>query len=125
VRPGDRLPLSPANRLTFSVAYATTSAWTIGGDVRYQSGQYFAGDQSNQEPKLPGHTTLDLHSSYQFAEGYTLFGEIENVFGKHYGTYGAFTELDGLPPSFNLNDPRTVSPAPGRLFFAGIRTTFR
>lgn len=121
VHRGDRLPLNPANRLTLSVDYAATPAWTVGGDLRYQGSQYFAGDQSNQEPPLAGYATLDLHSSYEIAKGYTLFGEIENVFDKRYGTYGAFTELDGLPPRFTLSNPRTISPASGRLFFAGLR----
>jgi outer membrane receptor protein involved in Fe transport len=66
---------------------------------------------------------LALHSAYRIAPGYTVFGEIDNVFDKRYSTYGAFTELDGLPPSFTLSDPRTLSPAPGRLFFAGVRMT--
>jgi iron complex outermembrane receptor protein len=124
VRLGDHLPMNPANRVALSVDYAATRDWNIGGDVRYQSGQYFVGDESNQEPKLAGYTTLDLHSSYLLGSGFTMFGEIENVFDKHYGTYGAFTELDGLPPSFNLRNPRTISPAPGRLFFAGVRKEF-
>ncbi|HVX57384.1 MAG TPA: TonB-dependent receptor, partial [Candidatus Saccharimonadales bacterium] len=123
VHPGDRLPLNPANRLTFSIDYAATADWGVGGDVRYQSGQYLAGDQSNRERQLPGYMTLALHSAYRIAPGYTVFGEIDNVFDKRYSTYGAFTELDGLPPSFTLSDPRTLSPAPGRLFFAGVRMT--
>lgn len=124
VHPGDHLPMNPSNRIAFSVDYAVTHDWGIGGDIRYQSGQYFVGDESNQEAKLPGYTTLDLHSSYTPGSGFTIFGEIENVFDQHYATYGAFTELDGLPPNFNLSNPRTISPAPGRLFFAGMRKEF-
>jgi outer membrane receptor protein involved in Fe transport len=121
VRPGDRLPMNPENRLTLSADYTVSPAWSIGADLRFQTSQYLVGDQSNQEPPLAGFTTIDLRSSYQLASNIELFGQIENLFGAHYYTYGAFAELGGLPPNFNLTDPRTYSPAPGRLFYAGVR----
>jgi iron complex outermembrane recepter protein len=120
VQPGDRLPLMPRNRLTLSAGY-TASNWSIGSDVRWQSSQFLAGDESNQEPTMPGYTTVDLHGSYTLAAGITAFADIENLLGRKYFTYGAFTELDGLPPNFNLSDPRTFSPAPGREFFGGVK----
>jgi hypothetical protein len=43
------------------------------------------------------------------------------LFGRRYYTYGAFTELDGLPPNFHLTDPRTYSPVIGRVFYGGVR----
>lgn len=121
VEPGDQLPLNPANRFTFSADFAATTAWSIGVELRAQSGQYLAGDGSNQEPKLPGSATIDLHSSYQLGPQLALFGEIENLAGAKVYTYGAFTELDGLPQNVSLSNPRTYSPAPGRTFFGGVR----
>lgn len=121
VWPGNRIPLNPANRFTVSADYAVAKDWTVGTDLRFQSGEYLVGDASNQEPKLPGFTTVNLRTSYNVASHFTVFGEIENLFGRRYYTYGAFTELDGLPPSFNLANPRTYSPAPGRLYFMGLR----
>jgi iron complex outermembrane receptor protein len=124
VKPGDTLPLMPKSRVTLTGEYRVTPAWRVGADFRVQSGMYLAGDQSNQEPKLPGYNTVDLHSSYKLAEGFELFGEIENLFDRHYFTYGAFTELDGLPPGFSLTNPRTYSPSPGRVFYGGVRVNF-
>jgi len=123
VHPGDELPLTPHSRLTLGVDYAPSPTWTVGGDLRYQSSQYLAGDQSNQEPQLPGFTTIDLHGAYRLTGNFELFGEIENLLDKRYYTYGTFTELDGLPPNFNLSNPRTYSPSPGREFFGGVRVT--
>ena len=97
-----------------------TNAWSVGADLRLQSGESHAGDESNQEAKLPGFTTVNLRTAYAIDSHFTLFGEIENLFDKRYYTYGAFAELDGLPPNFNLTNPRTYSPAPGRLLFAGL-----
>ncbi len=123
VNPGDRLPLMPRNRVTLGGDYAPTPVWTVGADLRYQSGEYLAGDESNQEPQLPGYTTVDLRGAYRLGDTFELFGQIQNLFDRKYFTYGAFTELDGLPPNFNLSDPRTFSPAPGRLFYGGVRVS--
>jgi iron complex outermembrane receptor protein len=121
VHPGDHIPMNPANRFTFSADFDATKEWRIGAELRAQGGQYLVGDESNQEAKLPGYATVDLHSSYKLGSHLELFGEVENLFDKRYYTYGAFTELDGLPDNFDLTNPRTYSPAPGRLFFIGLR----
>ena len=123
VQPGDRIPLNPRHRVTVSGNFAATNAWSIGADLRLQSSEVVAGDESNQERELPGFLTVNLRSSYAIGSRFTLFGEIQNLLDKRYYTYGAFTELDGLPPNFNLTNPRTYSPAPGRLFYAGLRVT--
>jgi len=121
VRPGATPPMTPADRLTLTFDYAATPAWRLGGDLRAQSGQYLAGDPSNQEPKLPGFATLNLRTSYRLGPRVTLFGEIENLFDRRYYTYGAFTQLGELPPSLSLSDPRTYSPAEGRNLSIGAR----
>ncbi|MGH6876640.1 MAG: hypothetical protein ACREHV_04590, partial [Rhizomicrobium sp.] len=82
---------------------------------------YLVGDQSNQEPPLPGYGTFDLRTLWRIARGAELFAQVENVLDAHYYAYGAFTGLDGLPPNLDLTNPRTYSPAPGRVFYAGVR----
>jgi iron complex outermembrane receptor protein len=124
VHPGDRLPMIPANRLTFSSDYDVTAVWSVGADLRWQSGQYLVGDESNQQPQLPGFTTASLRTVYTITRRLEMFGEIENLFDARYYTYGAFTDLGGLPPSFNLSNPRTYSPSQGRAFTVGARLNF-
>ncbi|MGH6889371.1 MAG: TonB-dependent receptor [Rhizomicrobium sp.] len=121
VHPGDLLPLNPEHRLSLSADVSPTPDWSVGGDVRFVSGEFLAGDQSNQEPPLPSYATLDLRSSFRIASHWEIFGEIENLSGARYYTYGAFAELGNLPPGLGLTDPRSLSPAPGRLFYAGVR----
>ena len=124
VVPGDRLPLNPANRATLSIDYAATRLWSIGGDVRWQSAQYLVGDESNEEPRLPGFVTVNLRTAYQLGPHVELFGEVRNLLDRRYYTYGAFTGLDGLPPSVSLTDPRTYSPSAPRSFTIGGRLRF-
>jgi iron complex outermembrane recepter protein len=120
VQPGDQLPMTPRQRLTLNAEYTLLRGWKIGSDLRYVSGQYLVGDESNQEPKLPSYTVVGLNSSYQARKWLRLFVEVDNLFDRSYYTYGTFTQLDGLPPNFNLSDPRTFSPAPGRVVYAGV-----
>jgi iron complex outermembrane receptor protein len=120
VQPGDQIPLTPRQRVTLNAEYSVTQRWKVGSDLRYVSGQYLIGDESNQEPKLPAYTVVGLNSSYQARKWMWLFAQVDNLFDRTYYTYGTFTQLDGLPPKFNLTDPRTFSPAPGRVFYAGV-----
>jgi iron complex outermembrane receptor protein len=120
VAPGDRLPLNPMHRVTLGADYEGAS-WRAGADLRAQSGEYLSGDESNQEPKLPGYATVDVHGAVSLGSQIELFGEIDNLFDAQYDSAGAFTQLDHLPPNFALTDPRSVVPAPGREFFVGLR----
>jgi iron complex outermembrane receptor protein len=125
VQPGDHLPSTPASRVTLQAEYAIFHAWKVGADLRYTGSQYLVGDESNQEPKLPAYTVVNLHSGWQVTRHVKIFGEIDNLFDKTYYTYGTFTQLDGLPPNFSyLSDPRTYSPSPGRVAYAGARLEF-
>jgi iron complex outermembrane receptor protein len=124
VQSGNHIPLMPEHRFVINAEYNVTPQWKVGADVRFVSSQYLIGDESNQEPKMPAYTTVGLHTSYRIVDRVTLFGEIDNLFDNHYYTYGTFTELDGLPANFNLTDPRTFTPAPGRAFYGGVKVTF-
>jgi iron complex outermembrane receptor protein len=124
VRPGDQLPMNPNHRLTLSADFDVTAAWSLGADLRWQSGQYLVGDESNQEARLPGFVTVNLRTAYQIGPRLELFGEIENLFDQRYYTFGTFTQLGGLPPNVNLTNPRTYSPAAPRAFTIGARVRF-
>jgi iron complex outermembrane receptor protein len=125
VRPGDHLPLSPTHRITVSMEYAVTHAWSLGASLRMQSRQYLMGDDSNQEPRLPGFMTAQIETRYRLSRRLELFSEIDNIFDRRFFTYGAFVALGGLPTNLSLSDPRTYSPSPGRSFRLGARMEFQ
>ncbi|HET8883140.1 MAG TPA: TonB-dependent receptor, partial [Solimonas sp.] len=123
VRPGDHLPLTPRHRLTLQADYEGERL-RAGAELRAVSSQRFAGDESNAQRPLGGHGIVDLHGSYALTSWLRLFAEVENIFDRTYYTYGTFTELEGLPGNFDLEDSRTLSPSPGRAVYGGLRASF-
>ncbi|WP_027574595.1 TonB-dependent receptor [Bradyrhizobium sp. WSM1743] len=128
VRPGNQIPAIPRHRVKVGVDYAVTDVWKVGGNALFVSSQYLVGDESNQFAKLPSYTVFNLHTSYQVTKNIQLYGRVDNVFDKRYATYGQFFDRDALPNFANggndFIDPRSLSPARPRAFYAGMRVTF-
>ena len=118
----------PATASRSGSDYFVTDAWKVGGDALFVSSQYFVGDESNQAPKLPSYTVFNLHSSYQINKIFQIYGRVDNVFDNRYAIYGTFFDTDAVPNFANggapFTDPRSVSPARPRAFYAGLKATF-
>ncbi|MET4801450.1 TonB-dependent receptor [Bradyrhizobium sp. LB11.1] len=128
VLPGNQIPAIPRHRIKVGVDYAVTDEWKVGGNALFVSSQYLVGDESNQYSKLPSYTVFNLHTSYQVTKTVQLYGKIDNIFDNRYATYGQFFDTTALPNfangGNNFNDPRSLSPARPRAFYAGARVTF-
>jgi outer membrane receptor protein involved in Fe transport len=128
VVPGNRIPSVPRNRVKLGVDYAVTDAFKVGGDALFVASQYFAGDESNQATRLPGYSVFNVHASYQINKTYQLYGRIDNILDNRYSTFGTFFERDDIPNFTNggaeFTDPRTVTPARPRAFYAGLKATW-
>ncbi|MDQ0471965.1 TonB-dependent receptor [Labrys wisconsinensis] len=123
VHPGDRLPAIPANQFKIGAEYKITPEWTVGGNVVAASGQYFVGDDSNQNKKLGGYAVANIYSSYQVTDHFKVFGMINNLFDRHYATYGTFFSTDDIA-FLGLTDPRSVTPAQPFAVYGGVEATF-
>jgi iron complex outermembrane receptor protein len=133
VRPGDRLPLIPLNRFKLGADYSLNPRWTVGGSLVLASGSFYRGDESNQNPQLPGFYIVRLRTSYRAFEHMELFANVQNLFNEHYATYGLYGDptgvgAPGIPPNAASNDPavdnRFQSPGMPRAYFAGARISF-
>jgi outer membrane receptor protein involved in Fe transport len=128
VQPGNRIPSVPRNRVKLGVDYSITDAFKVGGDALFVASQYFAGDESNQATRLPGYSVFNVHASYQVNKTIQFYGRVDNVFDNRYATYGTFFQTDDVPNFANggapFTDPRSVSPARPRAFYAGMKATF-
>ena len=87
--------------------------------------QYFVGDESNQAPRLPSYAVFNVHASYQINKTFQIYGRVDNIFDNRYATYGTFFDTGAVPNFANggapFTDPRSVSPARPRAFYAGLR----
>ena len=94
VVPGDRLPGIPEHRLKVGADYRITPEWTVGGVLTYYSDQYLRGDESNQNPPLPGYAVVNLHTSYRVTENFELFANLQNALNARYATFGGVRRSD-------------------------------
>jgi outer membrane receptor protein involved in Fe transport len=128
ILPGNQIPAIPRNRVKAGIDYSITDAFKVGGDALFVSSQYFVGDESNQFPKLPSYAVFNLHASYQIDKNFQIYARADNIFDNHYASYGTFFDTTALPNFANggaqFTDPRSLSPARPRAFYAGLKVTF-
>lgn len=126
IRPGDRLPGVPAQRLSFQLDDQITKRWNLGLRGVLQGGQYLFGDEANLTPKLPGFFEVELHAAYQLTPQVQVFGTIENLTDARYSTFGTFSPVQSvsLSQAPNATNPRSFSPAAPIGGFGGAKVTF-
>jgi len=128
VLPGDQIPAIPRHRIKAGLDYLITDKLKVGGDMLLVSSQYFVGDASNQQPKLPAYAVFNVHGSYDISKNVQLYARVDNVFNNLYSTYGTFFDTAAIPNFTNggaaFTDARSVSPARPRAFYAGMKVTF-
>jgi outer membrane receptor protein involved in Fe transport len=128
ILPGNRIPAIPRNRIKAGIDYSVTDAFKFGGDALFVDSQYFVGDESNQAQRLPSYAVFNLHASYQIDKTFQIYARADNIFDNRYATYGTFFDTAAVPNFANggapFTDPRSVSPARPRAFYAGLKATF-
>jgi iron complex outermembrane receptor protein len=133
VLPGAQLPLIPKVRVKFGADYAVIPTWSIGTSVQLVGHSFYKGDESNQNPELPGDTVVELRSSYHITQQVEIFANVENLLDRRYTTFGLYSDptgvnAPGVPPNANSNDPgvdnRFQSPAMPRAYFGGVKVHF-
>jgi outer membrane receptor protein involved in Fe transport len=128
ILPGNRIPAIPRDRFKAGIEYSVTDAFKVGGDALFVGSQYFVGDESNQAQRLPAYAVFNLHASYQINKTFQVYARADNVFDNRYATYGTFFDTGAVPNFANggapFTDPRSLSPARPRAFYAGLKATF-
>jgi iron complex outermembrane receptor protein len=114
------LPSIPQHRFKAAAEYSILPQWKVGANLIAFSGQYLAGDASNQNPKLPPYWALNLHTTYQISKNFEAFTLVQNLFDTRYYTFGTFFDKSEVP-FLNLTDPRTLSPGAPFAVYVGLR----
>ena len=126
VERGDRRPGVPAHNLKLGLDVTPLPALTLGADVQATSGRWYAGDEANLNETTKGYWLAGLHAEYRFGQRWTVYGVVENLFGKNYATFGTYAPVDVVPvlEAPGLDDPRSQSPGSPRAGYLGVRFSF-
>jgi len=89
VRPGDRFPLTPDQRLAFSGTWRIGRGLQLDTHVSYTARQYLRGDESNQTAPLPAYTAVDCRLGWRRG-GWELAALVTNVLDRRYATFGTW-----------------------------------
>ncbi len=111
VTPGRRLPLNPASSVRAGGDIDLTDRLSLGGELAFTASQYFDGDPSNLNARLPATMVVNLRAAWQFDPRWQLFGAINNLFDNHDALYGGYfdpSDTAGLVTPA-LSDPRTLT----------------
>ena len=111
VTPGRRIPRNPANTLRAGSDVDVLDGISLGGELAFTGSQYFDGDPSNLNAKLPSTVVVNLRGSWQIDPSWQLFATVDNLFDNRDALYGAYfdpSDTAGLiTPA--LTDPRTLT----------------
>ena len=133
VNVGDELPLIPKSRVKLGADVAVLPHWSVGGTWTFVGPSFYRGDEANLYQELPGYTVASLRTSYQLSKKVQVFANIQNLFDRHYSTYGILGDptgvgAPGVPADGAFGDPdvdpRFQSPAMPRAYFGGVKISF-
>jgi iron complex outermembrane recepter protein len=111
VTPGRHMPLNPANTVRAGGDMDVLDDLSLGGELAFTGSQYFDGDPSNLNAKLPSTVVVNLRAAWQIDERWQLFGVVDNLLDNRdalYGTYFDPSSSTGLVTPV-LTDPRTLT----------------
>jgi len=134
VRPGNHIPGIPRHLGKLGFDYWFTPKFKVGMDALLVGEQYYVGDDTNRNPKLPFYYRLDLHASYQVTDNIQVFGLINNITDNRYATYGTFYETGTSARRINntlLNNSTAANPNPQAVtvaqpisVYGGVKVSF-
>ena len=121
VQPGDRIAGIPAYQLKLGVEYRPASTWLLAADALQVGSQYFGGDESNQNPKLPGYALVNLRASWRVSRSLRLHAEVQNVFDRHYSVFGTYYDTTSpVGALVGSDNPESLMPGLPRAFYVGL-----
>ncbi|HET6632395.1 MAG TPA: TonB-dependent receptor [Rhodanobacteraceae bacterium] len=125
VRPGDHLSGIPLRNLKLGLSCRAGDDWRFDVELQAVGRRYYGGDESNQDARLPGHATLDLHASWQVLPRLRLRLDLRNALDRRYASFGTWYDTDSpLGRAVGSDDPRSLTPGRPRALYATARFSF-
>lgn len=123
VRRGNRIPGVPRHQLKASIIrHFGDRAW-LSASASYSSGRWLQGDDANLTRPTRGYALANLAGGLRVHGRVELFAEIDNLFDRHYATFGGFSETDevNFAEVPGIANPRSLSPGAPRTWLTGLR----
>jgi outer membrane receptor protein involved in Fe transport len=120
VKSGSRLPTLPAHSAKMGLQYQLTPRWQLSLETLANSGQYLRGDEANRDDKTAGYGLLNISSRYQLSDAIALRFKVDNVFDKHYESFGLYGEADEVLEDLEDDSGRFLGPGSPRQYWLSI-----
>ena len=118
VAKGDQLPNIPEHQVKVRLDYNILPNWNVGTNINVFSDRFMVGNENNKHVdtgdgsgngKTPGYTIVNLDTNYNFAQGWSLFGKVINVFDKDYSNGGRLGQSILDASGVTLDNERSVA----------------
>lgn len=119
VSKGNYIPGIPRHIVKFSTDVDVLDEWTIGMNLMFNGEQFLRGDEANTDTPLSAYAVVNLSTEYRFNEHFTIFGRLDNVFGKEYNNFGLYGEADEVFDG--MDNTRFVGVSAPRAGWVGIK----
>lgn len=116
---GNEVPMVPQQLATLGLSWLPQEASRIGLQLQYVGKQRLDNDQANQfDKQLDAYTVLNAKFSHRYSKQLSVALDVNNLFDRHYATYGIRSGATGSSGSYNLY------PAAGRNVQASLTINY-
>lgn len=116
---GNDVPMVPKLLATLGLSWLPQEASRIGLQLQYVGKQRLDNDQANQfDKQLDAYTVLNAKFSHRYSKQLSVALDVNNLFDRHYATYGIRSGATGSSGSYNLY------PAAGRNVQASLTLNY-
>ncbi|MCW8833297.1 MAG: TonB-dependent receptor [Colwellia sp.] len=94
VSAGDQIPGQPKHQFKLHANWQFNEEINLGAEFLYASSSYYRGDEANENKKISAYSITNMYLNYQLNPQLRLSAKLDNVFDRHYQTFGAYGEAD-------------------------------
>lgn len=94
VEKGDDIPGQPRHQVKFHANWQIQNNINLGAEFLYASSSYYRGDEANENKKISSYSVTNLYVNYQVNEQLSLSAKVDNLFDRHFNTFGTYGEAD-------------------------------
>ncbi len=115
---GKDIPGVPNLLYSLGANYAVNENITVDTLLSYHGKSYAYSDFDNEASKVDDYITVDTKVSYDFKNGFELYGGINNIFNEKYYDYVGYSTWSGS------SDSKTYYPAAEREYYIGFKYNY-